>query len=91
MSRFQVWAVGVYLNNGISSVGPPPSDIFNGCTLVRSDAIIFADFSLLLVLELSEYGFLLLAHAYSPVLMTVVVILTVGIRFRDRVYLLSLT
>ena len=63
MSRFQVRAVGMYLSGGILSVGPPPSDIFSGCTLVGNDSIIYVDFSLLLALELSEHSTFLRAHA----------------------------
>jgi hypothetical protein len=47
LSVFQVSAV-VCLNNGVESVGGPPSDLFSGCTLVRRDAIISFDFLLLL-------------------------------------------
>lgn len=36
-----------------ASFGPPPSDLFSGCTLVRRDVIIFFDFLLLLAFELA--------------------------------------
>lgn len=87
MSSFQARAANVSLNDEIFPVGPPPDDLFMGCSIERRSVIIFFDFLLLLVFELGQDQFVFRAYSCSQNLITAVVILTIRRGLRDRMFL----
>ena len=62
---FDVQAANMCLNNGTWTVGPPPNTLIEGCYLVERSVIIFFNFLMLLIFELGQGSFPILAtHAH---------------------------